>query len=197
MQLNFFNMKNLILTISLFLFTLKSNSQVTTTVPLNTVNYPNGAYLKDLNNELPFWVGTWEGISNNKKYTFIFTLFRQAHINFAGYHYEDIIKGKLKVVDLITNQIIFNNLSVTNFKDYTIDGLVIRDREFYFGFYDNESNCFNTVYFTLVKNPHNLTQIDFKDFSFGEYGGLIDCSYPNQSDIPMYLPRVNLVLTKQ
>lgn len=197
MQLNFFNMKNLILFLSLFLFTLKSNSQVTTTKPLNTVNYPNGAYLKDLNNELPFWAGTWEGISNNKKYTFVFTLFRQAPINFAGYHYEDVIKGKFKVVDLITNQTIFNNLSVINFEDYTIDGLVTRDREFYFGFYDNETNCFNTVYFTLVKNPNNLTQIDFKDFRFGEYGGLIDCSYQNQADIPMHLPRVDLVLTKQ
>ena len=42
------------------LLALNANSQVTTIVPLSSYDYPNGAYLKDLNNELTFWEGTWE-----------------------------------------------------------------------------------------------------------------------------------------
>lgn len=190
--------KKTIITLFVLFNTVLASCQVTTTVPLNTYDYPNGAYLKDLNNELPFWEGIWEGVADNKKYIFEFTLFRQ-HLDsyIGGYHYTDIIKGKFKVIDLNTNQVLFNNLQVTNYEDYPISGLVIKGREFFFGFYDNEINCFNSVLFTLTKDPTNQTQINYTDFRFNGYGGPADCNYQNQSDIPMFLPRVNLVLTKQ
>ena len=39
---------------------------------IHDYEYPNGAYLQDTNNELDFFVGTWESIQNNKKYTLQF-----------------------------------------------------------------------------------------------------------------------------
>lgn len=191
-------MKKIIFTFFILLNTVVASCQVTTTVPLNTYNYPNGAYIKDLNNELPFWEGTWEGIADNKKYIFEFKLFIQHLDNYiGGYHYTDMIKGKFKVINLTTNQVIIDNLSVTNYNDYPISGLVIRGRQFHFGFYDNEINCFNSAEFTLIKDTANPTQISYTDFRLNGYGGPADCPYQNQSDIPMYLPRVDLVLTKQ
>ena len=62
--------------ITLFLLFLYSyiNGQVTQIVPFNTYSFsqPNGTYFKDLDNTLNYYEGTWEGILNNKKYTFIF-----------------------------------------------------------------------------------------------------------------------------
>lgn len=191
-------MKKTIITLLIAFNSILACSQITTTVPLNTYNYQNGAYLKDLNNELSFLVGTWEGIVDNKRYIFEFTLFTQHLTSYnGGYHYTDIIKGKLKVVDLNTNQILFNNLSVTNYNDYQISSLIIKGRSLHFGFYDNENNCFNSALFTLVKDPTNSTQINYTNFRLNSYGGPADCIYENQSDIPMFLPRVDLVLTKQ
>lgn len=189
---------NSIKILCLLLVSSMANCQVTTTVPLNTYNYPNGAYIKDLNNVLPFWEGTWEGVESNKKYTFIFTLFRQQLINHAGYHYIDEIKGKFKVVNLSTNQVLYDNLNVTSYNDYNIVGLsIIAEREFQFYFYDNEINCFNSAIFSLIKSTSSNTQINYKGFRLSDFGGPADCSYENQSDIPMFLPRVDLVLNKQ
>jgi hypothetical protein len=194
-------MKKSIKILCLLLVSFMANCQVATIVPINTDDYPNGAYLKDLNNELPFLVGTWEGMSNNLKFTFQFTLFTQQLKNYDDgiYNYEDEIKGKFKVTDLNTNQVIYNNLTTANYENYNITCLTIRNgREFHFGFYDNENNCYNTAYFILIKDNSNPNQVIYKDFEIGSYGGLLGCTtYQNQSDIPMYLPRVNLVLTKQ
>jgi hypothetical protein len=185
-------MKNMLKIASLLLFTLTVNCQ---TLPLNTTNAPEGSYLKDLNNELPFWTGTWEGIANGKKYTFQFTLFPH-HLNTFSGVYEDNIKGKFKVVDIQTNQTLYNNLSVTNYEDYNILGIVIREGcEFDFTFFDNEYNCYNKANFILVKN-YNSNTIEYKELHLSEYNN--SCTYyQNQTDIPMFLPTTNLTLTRQ
>ena len=61
----------------ILLFTINVNSQITEIVPLNSLKNENGTYRKDLNNELPFWEGTWIGITNNRKYTFQFEILYQ------------------------------------------------------------------------------------------------------------------------
>ncbi len=183
-------MKNILKITSLLLFTLNVNCQ---TLPLNTSNAPKGSYLKDLNNELPFWTGTWEGIANGKKYTFQFTLFTN-HYNTFSKIYEDEIQGKFKVVDMQTNQVLYDNLSVTNYEDYNISGIVV-GREFHFFFFD-PIHCQNSVEFILLKSNTNSNIIEYKDFRYGEYENY-NCQYPNQTDIPMFLPTTNLILTRQ
>ncbi|OBX23570.1 MULTISPECIES: hypothetical protein [Bizionia] len=42
-----------------------ATSQVTQILLLHSFDYPNGTYLKDLDNELPYFVGTWVGEVNN------------------------------------------------------------------------------------------------------------------------------------
>lgn len=190
-------MKNTFKIIFILLFSLKANCQITTILPLNSVDVPIGAYLKDLNNELPFWEGTWEGIANNKKYIFEFVIFRQHLITFPNNHYEDEIKGKLKVIDLNTNQILYNNLDISNYESYIIHGLSLRGGVFHFWFQDTINNCYNEASFSLVKDSVSSNQIMYKNFELGEYGSYLNCNYQNQSDIPMFLPRVDLVLTKQ
>ena len=107
------------------MISLNIYSQVTSIVPLSTINAPNGAYLKDLDDELLPYVGTWEGMSNNKKYTFVFEKFTQKLFFFSNEHYfyRDKIKAKLKVIDLATNEVLYNGLSAIDYDDFPIYGV--------------------------------------------------------------------------
>ena len=93
-------------------------------LPLKTPNFdcPNGAYKKDLDNIFPYLSGTWKGVVNNKEYTFQFVSFPHQLVEFSNgdYFYEDQLKCKFKVVDLSNNQILYNDLMITNFDDYKI-----------------------------------------------------------------------------
>ncbi|GAA4775922.1 MULTISPECIES: DUF6705 family protein [Flavobacterium] len=107
--------------------------------PLNglTFEYPNGTYFKDLNNELDYYVGRWEGTLNNKKYTFEFVKFTHHLSSYDGttngsYYYKDIVKVKLKVLDLQSNQILYDNLNAINYDDYLILGLAKKNGMFSF-----------------------------------------------------------------
>ena len=192
-------MKN-ILKLVICLFTaLNANCQVTTTVPLTSYNHPNGAYLKDLNDELSYWEGTWNGTLYNKKYTFTFTKFIQKLNGDPNnhYYYEDEIVGKFKVLDLVSNQILYDNSMVTNYDDYSIMGLVVKNGEFFFKFTDNATKCYNSVKFHLQKINGQTNQVKYTHFSFGDYKSW-DCpNYPNQASIPMFLPTTELTFTKE
>ncbi|WP_329806299.1 DUF6705 family protein [Flavobacterium facile] len=192
-------MKYLIKLIACLLITLNANCQVTTTVPISSYDYPNGAYLKDFNDELTYWEGTWEGTINNKKYTFVFTKFIQHLKGDANshYYYRDEILGKYKVVDLTTNQILYDNLFATNYDDYLILGLAIRNGDFIFNFEDVASKCYNSIEFHLQKINGQTNQVKYGYFRFLDYQNWDCTNYSNQASIPMFLPQQELILTKQ
>lgn len=184
--------------LSLFLLiTLNCNCQVTATLPLDSYDYSYGAYLKDLNNELTFYEGTWVGVYDNKKYTFQFTIFYQYLTDYGNgnYHYEDSLMGKFKVEDLVSGQIIFNDLLVTNYDDYKIFLASVKSGSF---IYSDAQNCNNTVEFSLFKVTGTTNQLYYNQFELRDFSNsLIDCPYENQEDIPMFLPQGNFILTRQ
>ncbi len=191
-------MKKTIKILSLFLlFTINCNCQVTTIVPYNSYDYPNGAYIKDLDNELPFYVDTWVGILDNKKYTFEFIKFTQHLSQYESggpYHYIDALRGKFKVEDLTTGTVLYDNLSATAYEDYNIDlsSLIIGASFFYL----DKNNCFNSAKFFLLKVAGNPNQLRYEHFRLTDYIDN-DCPYTNQADIPMFLPTGDLILTRQ
>ena len=189
-----------ILKIGCLFITINVSCQVTQMVPLNTVEHSNGAYLKDLDNQLPYFVGTWEGTSNNFKYTFEFTLFLQQLRTFGNsrYYYKDELKAKFEVLDLSTNQILYTDLDTTTREDYKISEVHIwQDQEFFF-YYMDKDHCFNTAKFKLIKNLNNLNEVTYKGFELTGFGGPLPCpEYDSQDDIPIFLPTTEFVLTKQ
>jgi len=191
-------MKKLFKLLCFVLLTLSINCQ---TLPLNSLETPNtGSYLKDMDNILPHWVGTWKGISNNKEYTFQFITFPEHLYTFpsGNYYYIDELKGKFKVVDLITNQVLYNDLMVVNFEDYKIELSGYGNNIGYvFSFRDNEAHCYNYAEFTLLKNPSNPNQITYAGFEYYELLDETSCPYGQQQNIPMFLPKVTLTLTRQ
>jgi len=190
-------MRTIIKILVLVIISLNANCQ---TLPLlSPKDAENGGYYKDIDNVLPFWVGTWKGQVNNKEYTFEFVSFPHHLWPFPNgdYYYIDELMGKFKVVDLGTNQILYNDLNVTNFEDYKIMFLSYNAYNGYnFSLFDNDNHCYNSVDFKLIKNPNNLNQILFTDFMYDGYLHQ-DCTYTSQEDIPMFLPKVDLTLTRQ
>ncbi len=150
----------------LLLFTLNCNCQ---TLPLNSPEDPNnGGYLKDLDNVLPFWVGTWKGVVNNKEYTFQFTTFLHHIVSFpsGNYYYKDKLMGKFKVVDLTTNEVLYDDLSETNFVDYNIELIgynIYNGYTFLYGD-DDITHCNNKTKFTIVKSLSNPNQVTYTNF---------------------------------
>ncbi|MFY0482393.1 DUF6705 family protein [Flavobacterium sp. PLA-1-15] len=191
-------MKNLFKIICLLLLTLEASCQ---TLPLLTPSFDisTGAYLKDLDNELPYWVGTWKGVSGNREYTFQFTSFPHHLNSFSNgdYYYIDELKGKFKVVDLTTNQVLYNDMMVTNFEDYKI-GLSAYGTNIGYRFYyrDDEAHCDNFTGFVLLKSSSNSNQITYTGFEYYQLLEADTCPY-QQQNIPMFLPKVTLTLTRQ
>lgn len=184
------------ITTLLFIFSINCNCQVTTTMPFETYDYPNGAYLKDLENKLPFYVGTWEGILNNKKYTFEFVKFTQ-HLSQSSteyYHYEDELMGKFRVIDLATGTTLYDNLAATDYDDYNIFLTTLKAGGS-FTYLDSE-HCFNSARFELFKVVGNPNQLRYNQFRSTTYH-YSDCPYQSKADIPMFLPTGDLILTRQ
>lgn len=187
--------------IKILVFTLISLNVNCQTLALNGPDEPDrGGYLKDLDNVLPFWVGTWKGQVNNKEYTFQFVSFPHHLWSFPNgdYYYIDRLMVKFKVVDLGTNQVLYDDLNSTAFEDYKIRFLSYnRYNGYSFALFDDNFHCNNIVDFKLIKDPSNLNQVLFTEFEYSEYISPDDCQYANQVDIPMFLPKVNVTLTRQ
>lgn len=185
----------------LLLFTINSNCQ--TLLPLNTPYFKinnNGSYLKDIDNVLPFWVDTWKGVANDKEYTFQFTTFLHHTNTFpsGNYFYIDKLVGKFKVVDLVTNVVLYDDLNVSTFEDYKINLSGYGNNIGYvFLFVDDNTHCNNMTKFTLLKNSTNPNEIIYTNFEYTEFLSTDNCVYPEQEDIPMFLPKIDLILTRQ
>ncbi len=167
-------------------------------LPLEETDYPQNAYMKDLNGILSHWEGTWEGTTNDKKLTITFTLFPQHYDDFSK-AYRDVLVGKFSVQDLNSGLYIYNNSNVLTYDEYSIQCTPARDQMLWCIFRDVEEKCFNEGRFTLKKS-NNEDQIVYSNFRLGDtgYGGFYDCTtYPSQHDIPMPLPTTDLILYRQ
>lgn len=192
-------MKRYIIIFGILILSTKVVGQVSEIVPMNSLRFEHpgtGVYFKDIDNELDYFVGTWEGVQNNKKYTFNFVKFTQqlvSDINDVNY-FKDVIKVKFKVVDLTNNQVLYDDTATTDFNDYKISGISLRSSTFRFSFLDNE-NCYNQINFDIHKIVNQPNVLRYCYFSYFEYRD-INCPFQNQGDIPMYLPKQDLMLTK-
>lgn len=185
--------------ITLFCFTLFVTNVNCQTLPLTSFDEPlNGGFLKDIDNVLPFWETTWKGISNNKEYTFQFVKFPYHYSNFTKY-YSDELLGKFKVVDLATNQVLYDDLAISNFEDFKIrlSAYGSTNGEYAFTYEDDEAHCYNSVGFDLIQNPSNPNQVSYKKFEYHELLFPDECTYPNRLSIPMFLPKQDMVLIRQ
>jgi hypothetical protein len=154
--------------------------------------------VKDTENKLPFWEGTWKGIANNKEYTFQFVLFNDQLDTFVN-NYSDELAVKYKVVDLSSNTILYNDLSITNYDDYKIKFASYNPYNgYYFGLFEDDAHCNITLDLFILKYPLTPNQVKMNKFEYSRSTMISsDCPYPNLIDVPVYLPTEDLILKRQ
>ncbi|MBT2622441.1 DUF6705 family protein [Chryseobacterium sp. ISL-6] len=185
-------MKKILILLALH-FILLSCAQI---FPLNTnTDVPNNSYIKDLNNELLPYEGTWSGIWNNK--TFFLNLKRvkkyMDHKENNPY-YKDVIVGRFKVLNSSGN-ILYDNTGLVD-QDTKIEGIgFIKNTSKYTLFYVDPDICniSGNIYIDFVNTSN--TQLNWK---FMDTTDIIDssCQYYNSNPFPQPLPK-NVILTKQ
>ena len=94
-------MKNILLT----LITITAFSCKSQIIPQNNayVDIPQGAYIKDTQNFLDNFVGTWQYQNGNEQFTITFA--KELHHKYTSW-YEDILYGEYKYIDVNGNTII-------------------------------------------------------------------------------------------
>ncbi|WP_131726191.1 DUF6705 family protein [Chryseobacterium sp. Leaf405] len=164
-------MKNIILILSI-LFTFSCKSQ---TYPLRTyTDVPDNSYLKDIDNELNDYIGTWKAIWNNKT---IYIYISKEINKYTLYTYMDYLIIKFKVTDA-TGTILFDNTNLPNDK-VKIEGVNFKSGENkYFLSYVDRDLCMRSG--TIIINFTDSTKTQLK-WHYGEDENWLDsdCFYKN------------------
>jgi hypothetical protein len=176
----------------------QSNCSQYTIVPLRTfTDIPENEcyYLKDTNNELQNYEGTWKGIWNNKTVLITFKTLMNEYDNTLKYNTDNLM-GKFKTLDS-SNNILFDNTSLTfeNAKIFGMGFQKVTDK--YLMFYVDKDLCGYNGDIEISFANTAKTQLNF---SFHEEEVFIDtdCYFYGlpQADRPKPLPE-NIILTKQ
>ena len=193
-------MKNIFLTL-LLIISISCKAQIVdvNTSPLRMTQ--GGYYAKDSNNEFDPFLGTWEATWNNKKITLYLSKVTHHYIDdvILGYYYTDFVIGKYKVVDLSTGATLEDTTNITNIEDMPIESTVlIRNKNLLWFLYMkrgvNAGDCgilSNVLLYRDINNPNILTYKYFID-SYEDRG----CPYTNVDDIPVNIPKQEVILHK-
>ncbi|MFP3834880.1 DUF6705 family protein [Chryseobacterium sp. SIMBA_028] len=166
------------------------NAQI---LPLRTyTDIPENAYLKDTNNELESYEGTWKGTWDNKTILVTFKKVTNQYNDNLKY-FKDYIIGKFKVIDSNGN-VLFNNTNATdNFAK--IRGSRIRKADDKYSLIYNDFDLCNTSGNIIINfTDSSRTKLNWNLY-FGSNMITSDCQYYN-TDIPDSLPE-EITLTKQ
>ena len=183
-------MKNIFLFVLLSI-TISCSAQ---TYPLRTfTEIPENAYLKDTNNELLAYEGTWKGISNNRTIYVIFKKNTYIYDNVLKY-YKDNLIGKFKVLDA-NGSILFDNTTLPD-NNVKIWGGKFRKLDDKYSLVYNDPDLCNTSGNIIVNfTDSTKTKLNWK-FNKGSNMITTDCQYYNTIPFPQALPE-EIILTKQ
>jgi hypothetical protein len=149
-------------------------------------------YMKDTNNELPDYVGTWTGTWNNK--TIYITFKKTNRYNTFFKYNKDILIGKFKVVNSNGN-VLFDNIGISDDKAKIWGGKFVKDQnnEYSLRYLDSD-DCNTSGRITIHFTDASKTQLEWQ-FSYNSMMISADCQY-YATGIPEVLPK-GIVLTKQ
>ncbi|WP_345991351.1 DUF6705 family protein [Chryseobacterium sp. Chry.R1] len=185
-------MKNIIL-IAIFIISLTCNAQE---YPLTTTEVPSNAYIKDLNNQLPAFDGSWKGTWKNKTFLVNFKKVKYyfTHLQNNPY-YQDILIGKFQVKDANGN-ILFDNLNIPD-NQAKIEGSRMFTNGTYSLSYLDSDLCDKMGFIRIAFTNSTKTQMILK---YSEVSDLIEPScffYGKPGDQrPEPIPK-EIILTKQ
>ena len=184
-------MRKIFLAITFFIIANSCKAQI---FPLRTyTQIPQQGYLKDTNNELQDYVGTWYGSWNNKTILISITKKINQYDSVLKY-YKDFLIGKFKVTDSNGN-ILFDNTNLSDDNAKITGGKFRKVDNKYSLIYLDPDVCFMTGSIRIYFVDSTKMQLNWQ---FSDMTDIItpDCPYYNANPFPQPLP-ANIVLTKQ
>lgn len=165
--------------------------------PLNTnTDVPNNAYIKDLNNELISYEGSWKGTWDSKMFILELKKIKKymTHRENNPY-YKDVLIGKFKVLNSSGN-ILFNNTNILD-DDAKIEGARFLSLPYirYTLSYMDPDICNMSGDIFINFTDATKTKLNWK---FSDMTDIItpDCPFYNSNPFPQPLPK-DITLTKQ
>lgn len=189
------NFKTILIILALFTISCKAQ-----TVSLETIAKcqqenppypcPDYTYVKDINNSLNKYVGTWKGILNGKTYEFNFI----KKENMGEYIKRDRLIGRLRIKDSSGN-IVYNTFTQTDNTKTMLSGLNFQPNlEAYMVYFVGRSECveYGNVYLRMLPStPNQMTVFFHPDNDINVEGS---CPPDFQPTIPY---QKTIYLTKQ
>ena len=187
--------KHILLFLLIALTSCKSYSQI---LPLstNSLDAPNGWYIKDIDNEFQPYIGTWEYSWDGKKVTFNIEKVEMNEHTFPNgdYFYEDFLVVKYTVINVATNQILDSNTGFVNPKDSKIRSVAVDSQKLFLTYFDHQ-RCDLHAEIVLKIIPSNLNTLKY--IFLIDYFDNYNCNYlePNGDLLPL-IPNNVVILTK-
>lgn len=189
-------MKNTVLILLIILTAISCKTQ--NIIPLEDVyaykKSPDGipeyvTHVKDLNNRLDQFVGTWKGSYNGKNYEFKF----EKRIDFGNNSIKwDKLIGRLKVKD-VQNNVIYNSMDKSD-DNTMLSGYDIQNNVYVMDLIVNTyCNDMGDLFIELKKNNPNQMIINFER----ETDIFDPNKCPNYSTYTTLVPKNEIILTKQ
>lgn len=189
------NFKTILIILALFTISCKAQ-----TVSLETIAKcqqenppypcPDYTYVKDINNSLNKYVGTWKGILNGKTYEFNFI----KKENMGEYIKRDRLIGRLRIKDSSGN-IVYNTFTQTDNTKTMLSGLNFQPNlKAYMVYFVGRSECveYGNVYLRMLPStPNQMTVFFHPDNDINVEGS---CPTDFQPTIPY---QKTIYLTKQ
>lgn len=190
-------MKKNLITVIAIVCCISIYSQEGVEVPLTTPMFriESGTYVKDINNVLDPYTGTWEALWEDKKFTLkIEKIIKKPHTYESGfYYYEDELVGRYAVIDLSNGNVIENNFD-SQLENVAISSLSLpKDNQFSL-FYSVKDECGYNADLILIGNPLSnqlLYKFFYDDIKVGS-----NCRDVNPDEIPIYIPTVDVTLNR-
>lgn len=136
------NMKNIIVLLLATLFNFQCKAQ--TIIPIEEVieymdtkrGFPNGSYLKDVNNKLDPFVGTWKGVYGDKMFKFTISKFTDMRLNIK----EDMLIIRYQITRA-NGSILEDTSSLPDLNPYIIQGYYLEQSTYALNYIGKNAKC--------------------------------------------------------
>ncbi|MDR2237985.1 MAG: hypothetical protein LBE92_17825 [Chryseobacterium sp.] len=167
----------------------------------NKIDYPNGAYYKDINGELNPYIGTWKGNWDGKTiYLELKKIKKRTTANNGKYYDIDKIVGERKIISS-TGAVEVDRITNFNETDYEFSGIYGQYKDFSKKhlLFQPKDMCNKTANININFINPEKTQMQLR-FEYNPSGITQSCKYYNQimegKDWPFNFPK-DIIMTKQ
>lgn len=168
-------MKNILIVVLLIVTITSCKAQIIAVENFEDYPYelPDGAYIKDVNNVLDKYVGTWKGSYDNKNYEFRIIKFTEVNTKYSLNYKEDMLLMRYKITSS-SGTVLANTLSLPNDSPYIIRGdYLAKSGPYVLGYVGLQGDCGQNG--NIFMSVYNTTETKMKLF-LNVHGEMSECT---------------------